>query len=198
MRRVAGLALALGLHLLFFAVLVAQRSAAELPTGRADAGAIVWIAPPAAHATTGAAARREVPPVSSMPRAPAMRVIAVEAAPASPASAAPADDGLNVQAKPAPVTGDLSALDQRSIGAAIKATLAENVGSPPRKGLMRVRELGRFEQFGADVQEASVPDCDKGDALKLDPPVIPGTRVGLKGLLVLPHLAHAALTGRCR
>lgn len=201
-RRAAGLALALGLHLLFFAVLAAHRGAALAPAGRADAGAIVWLAPqlPRALATLPAVRRDARPqaPASSAPRAPAIGVIAAEAVAARPPATAPAAEALSAEQTPAPGQKDLSALDGRVVGAAIEATLAENPQQVPHKNLMRVRELGRFERFGADVQAASVPDCDKPDALKLDPPVIPGTRVGLKGLLVLPHLAHAALTGRCR
>lgn len=207
-RRIVGLVLVIGLHLLFFAVLVAQRGAVLAPLGRVDAGAIVWIAPTVPRLTASSpalATRRDVRPKTpalSVPQAPAMHMIATEPLPARPPSTAPTGDVLSAETgtleKTAPARDDLSGLDQRTIGAAIKATLAENPVIAPRKGLIRVRELGRFEQFGADVQEASVPDCDKPDALKLDPPVIPGTRVALKGLLVLPHLAHAALTGRCR
>lgn len=55
---------------------------------------------------------------------------------------------------------------------------------------------GKYDDFHAQVEEATTPDCMKADALKHDPPKI--GPVGLSGPLVLLFLAHAVATGKCQ
>lgn len=52
------------------------------------------------------------------------------------------------------------------------------------------------ERLAAAVAAAGVPDCLRPDGLKHDPPVIGFIAFG--GILAVPFVAHAALTGKCR
>ncbi|AKJ30801.1 hypothetical protein [Caldimonas brevitalea] len=46
------------------------------------------------------------------------------------------------------------------------------------------------QRLSAQMKEAAIPDCLREDALKHAP-------VPLGGLLAIPSLVHAAVTGRC-
>jgi hypothetical protein len=63
-------------------------------------------------------------------------------------------------------------------------------------GTMHAHEKGKYETFHEEAEFASIPNCMGPDALKHDPAKI--GPVGLGGLLALPFLAHAAITGKCK
>jgi hypothetical protein len=63
-------------------------------------------------------------------------------------------------------------------------------------GTMEVVKKSKYETFQDAAEFASIPNCIGPDALKHDPPKV--GPVALGGLLALPFLAHAALTGKCK
>lgn len=63
-------------------------------------------------------------------------------------------------------------------------------------GTVALVEKSKYETFHDAAEFASIPNCLGPDALKHNPPKI--GPIGLSGLFVLPFLADAALTGKCK
>jgi hypothetical protein len=138
------------------------------------------------------------PPITTADRAPSRqrqtRRLVETNEPALPTAAAPITtaEAASAAAQTSPDT-DLLHTDasRRAIrSAAHQPNLASRVNEQ-----VGVRSPTRDEQLSAATQQAGRPDCLKADALKNDPPEIGG--IGLGGLLALPFLPHAALTGKC-
>ena len=96
---------------------------------------------------------------------------------------------------PTPASPDTDLLDTDASRRAIRSA-ARNPNLAGRVNeQVGVRSPTRDEQLSAATRQAGRPDCLRADALKNDPPEIAG--IGLGGLLALPLLPHAALTGKC-
>jgi hypothetical protein len=63
-------------------------------------------------------------------------------------------------------------------------------------GTMEAVKKSKYEQFADTAEAATIPNCLAADGLKLDPPHL--GPIGLGGLLAIPFVAHAALTGKCK
>ncbi|MYM24337.1 hypothetical protein GTP46_16960 [Duganella sp. FT135W] len=113
------------------------------------------------------------------------------------------------QAEPAPIPAlDLSAkspsatpvLTDEIIKKAVRETIAEEPHPPPaanqQAGVLRAGTVSMEERMSAAFDDAKVPDCLHGDALKLQPAYIGPIAVG--GLLSLPWIVAAAARGKCR
>ena len=77
----------------------------------------------------------------------------------------------------------------RSKGAVRKLAEASGQALDPPKP-------SKDELLAAAVAQAGVPDCLRDDGLKRDPPVI--GPIAFSGLLAVPFVVHAAVTGKCQ
>lgn len=77
----------------------------------------------------------------------------------------------------------------RSKGAVRKLAEASGQALDPPKP-------SKNELLAAAVAQAGVPDCLRDDGLKRDPPVI--GPIAFSGLLAVPFVVHAAVTGKCQ
>jgi hypothetical protein len=94
-----------------------------------------------------------------------------------------------------PATGELrSRLSDKVIRQAIRETLAETKENP-RRHEADVLSADKYQAFSEQFNEAKIPDCLHGDALKYQPPQI--GPIGLGGVLALPFLALAKIRGKC-
>lgn len=120
-------------------------------------------------------------PLSPVVPAPA----AIPMASPEPELVSPAPDfGL-----PAPRVGD------RQVREAIAATIREE-DARRAKFIRAAPPPGISEKFAAGAKAAEVPGCLRPDALKHNPPTV--GPIVFSGLLSLPWLAGAALTGKCK
>jgi hypothetical protein len=108
-----------------------------------------------------------------------------------PADLAPTP-GLQSQAKP--LLTDPAALVRTYSYQDSKSELQKQIEA--HGGTMEVVKKGKYETFQDAAEFASIPDCVGPDALRHDPPKVGPVVLG--GLLALPFLAHAALTGKCK
>ena len=198
--RLTGLLLALCVHLAFLAAFLMQQPqrGPALPDPSRMVLAWALLPPPVA---------RPAPPAVLAPaprRKPDTRKSAPVAVPAPPQTT-----GVQMEA----VAGELpddpfaesapaSLHDPKIIDGAIKKAFAEQKaledtqkfvksGPPPTK----------YERFAAGARHAKVPNCLSPDGLKHNPPVIKIAGVpvfGVGGVLALPFLAQAAVTGKCK
>jgi hypothetical protein len=97
-------------------------------------------------------------------------------------------------AEPRPLLMDPAALVKASPYQEEKSDLQKRIEA--HGGTVKIAERGKYEKFEETAEAATVPDCLGKDGLKLDPPHL--GPVGFGGLLALPFLAHAAVTGKCR
>ncbi|MES2163647.1 MAG: hypothetical protein V4476_21015 [Pseudomonadota bacterium] len=106
------------------------------------------------------------------------------------------------KAIPTPLAGDLSlppALSDEMIRKAVRATIVED----PHPVDTANRAAGAFssttpsmhDTMTAAFEQAKVPDCLHGDALKLQPAQI--GPIGVVGPLSLPWVIAAAIRGKC-
>ena len=88
-------------------------------------------------------------------------------------------------------------LDSAVVGAAAKASKSEvrKMADLAGKELNAPRPT-KDEVMAAAIADAAVPGCLRPDALKHDPPQI--GPIGLSGVLALPLLGRAVLTGKCK
>lgn len=188
--------LVLGLHaLLGLALLnaiVRQPSRHESP--RVSVRLLPAPARIAAHTRPDVAAAR--PQAAASVRAPA-RPRSLEqtigpAEPSMPTDAEPVAAAAAASAAP-PLDADL--LDNPASRRAIRNAARDPHLAGRVNEQFGVRSASRDERLIAAAQRAARPDCLRADALKNDPPEIAG--IGLGGLLALPFLPHAALTGKC-
>lgn len=182
-----GAALAvLALHALILAAILASRQDGE------PAGEPRWIvlslpatAPPPKPAERQAAA----PPRSLAAKRPVARATPVQPLPAAPVPemelVSPAPDF----GPPAPRVGD------RQVREAISAAIRED-DAKRAKFIRAAPPPGITEKFAAGAKAAEVPGCLRPDALKHNPPTVGPIVFG--GILSLPWLAGAALTGKCK
>ncbi|HSY28180.1 MAG TPA: hypothetical protein VK832_11790 [Burkholderiaceae bacterium] len=63
-------------------------------------------------------------------------------------------------------------------------------------GTVALVEKGKVQKLRDGLEFATIPDCLSPDALKHNPPQI--GPISLGGILILPFLADAALTGKCK
>ncbi len=106
----------------------------------------------------------------------------------------------NENVAPSAVAG--SAAAPLHLGAnVIRAAVAGSKGSVRRLAessgqLLDTPSPTKEEVFAAAVGSAGIPDCLRPDALKQDTSHIGA--IGFGGILAVPFLAHAAITGKCK
>lgn len=198
-QRITGLLLALCLNAAFIAMFVwqARPGIADLPDP--SRMALVWAkpvaerpppAPPAPVKSGARQARRAEQAAPAVRDEPVFR--AETEAIVESGSADPFETSDSATAK---------SFDKAVIGKAITVAMAE------RKALedtQKFVESGpgptRYQQFASDVDEATIPYCYKGDAMKHTPPVLEvgSLKIPLGGVLAVPFFAKAIATGKCR
>lgn len=202
--RLAGLLLALCVHLAFLAAFLAQPPARGPALPDPSRMVLAWVLPPAPRVRTMPLPKPPPALARAPKRKPAARSSTTAAVPQplpAPGAAleAAADD---LPGDPFAETAPASLHDPKIIDGAIKKAFAEQKaledtqkfvksGPPPTK----------YERFAADARHAKIPNCLSPDGLKHNPPVIKvgGVPVfGVGGVLALPFLAQAAVTGKCK
>lgn len=201
-QRITGLLLALCLNAAFIAMFAWQARPRADDAPAPSRMALVWAKP--VIETAPAALAAHAPPV----RQRGARRKPVAAAPMAATGAAPPapatelileSDSADPFEKPGSATA--RSFDKAVMGTAIKVAMAE------RKALEDTQKFvksgpGRtqYEQFAADAAEATIPYCYRGDAMKHTPPVLElgSLKIALGSALVLPFLAKAIVTGKCR
>lgn len=198
-QRITGLLLALCLNAAFIAMFVwqARPGIDDLPDP--SRMALVWakpggeLPPPAATAPakpTSGKAKRFRRLAVAVPKEPVLSA-ATEAIIESD-SADPFETADSATAK---------SFDKAVVGKAITVAMVE------RKALEDTQKFvksgpgpTRYEQFASDVDEATIPYCYKGDAMKHAPPVLEvgSLKIPLGQVLALPFFAKAIATGKCR
>lgn len=198
--RLAGLLLALCIHLALFAVFITQP---QRDTALPDPSRMVlaWVLPPP-PVLRPAPALPEQPQWAPPRRKPARGASAapVQALPAPGSTAQdPAPDDLPDD--PFAEAGPGTVADPKVVDAAIKKAFAERKAlEDTQKFVKSAPGPNKYEQFGADMDFAKIPYCLGDNSLKHNPPVIKvaGVPVVMGGLFALPFMVHAAATGKCR
>lgn len=200
-QRLTGLLLALCLNAAFIALFVWQARPRITEVPDPSRMALVWATPiietvPAAPSAPARPARqreaREKPAVTA--------AAGVATAPLEPPPEPILEsDAADPFEKPGSATAQ--SFDKAVMGKAIKIAMAE------RKALEDTQKFVKsgpgntqYEQFAADVGEATIPYCYRGDAMKHTPPVLElgSLKIPLGGVLALPFLGKAIATGKCR
>jgi len=186
----AGLLLALALHLLVIAML--SRSSPDRPIGAAPARVTLRLIPPQALPIVATPERVEPAAAATQRRAappsgPAPRDLSPTPSP-SPAAIAPA---ITSAAPVDPAASDAHRSPSLMETEATRRAIRASAGAPSLgEQLARAREeperIGASERLANDVRNAGKGDCLKGDYLG----------AGM-GLLSLPFLAAAAARGQC-
>jgi hypothetical protein len=89
--------------------------------------------------------------------------------------------------------------DSKALALAVSDSRTEIQKMADAKGQKLITSRStKYMAFQLAAAEAAIPSCTGNDALKHDPITVSGFSVGLSGFLALPHVAHAALTGKCR
>ena len=197
-QRITGLLLALVLNAAFIAMFVWQARLPDADVPNPSRMTLVWTVPVLEAAP--AAPARPAPQREARRKPAAIVPIAVAAAtPAATAELIFASDSADPFEHS--VSATATSLDKAVMGKAIKVAMAE------RKALEDTQKFvksgpGRtqYEQFAADVDDATTPSCYRQDAMKHTPPAIKvaGVTIRLGGVLALPFLAKAIATGKCR
>jgi hypothetical protein len=118
---------------------------------------------------------------------------------ASPQAMADDDDGKR---KPAPQPGLSLRLTDEVIGEAVRATLAENPGSP-RQRSGKVLSADPYQKFARAFSEAEKPGCMRPDAMKFQPHELTFKLGGqdyvmaATGKLAIPFWIAAIVRGKC-
>lgn len=201
-QRITGLLLALCLNAAFIAMFVWQARPRGEDVPDPSRMALVWAKP----VVETVPAAPPAPARPAPPRAPRRKpaaiapIAATEAAPLAPtAEVILESDSADPFDKPDSATAQ--SFDKAVMGKAIKVAMVE------RKALEDTQKFvksgpGRtqYEQFAADADEATVPYCYRGDAMKHTPPVLElgSLKIPLGGVLALPFFAKAIATGKCR
>ncbi len=85
-------------------------------------------------------------------------------------------------------------VDDDAIRTAVREVLDENPENPRRHEADTLRG-NRYQEFAEQFNEAKVPDCLHGDALKRQPPRI--GPIAFKGLYAVPFVVLAKIRGKC-
>lgn len=201
-QRVTGLLLALCLNAALIAMFVwqARPRTAEVPDP--SRMSLVWAkpvieaAPPPAPAATAQPARQR----EARRKPAAITPIAVtEEAPPPASELILESDSNDPFEKPDSATA--KSFDKAVMGKAIKVAMAErNALEDTQKFVKSGPGRTQYEQFAADVDDATIPYCYRGDAMKHTPPVlqIGSLKIPLGGVLALPFFGKAIVTGKCR
>lgn len=201
-QRITGLLLALVLNAAFIAMFVWQARLPDADVPNPSRMTLVWTVP-VLEAAPAAPARPARPAPQREARRKPAAIVPIAVAAATPA--APTAELIFASDSADPFEHSVSAtamsLDKAVMGKAIKVAMAE------RKALEDTQKFvksgpGRtqYEQFAADVDDATTPSCYRQDAMKHTPPAIKvaGVTIRLGGVLALPFLAKAIATGKCR
>lgn len=204
-QRITGLFLALCLNAAFIAMFVwqARPRIADVPDpfrmSLVWAKPVIEAGPPSAPATPVQAPREEAPAPRRRPAAVAPAAVAEAAPPAPAAELILESDSADPFEKPDNATA--KSYDKAVMDKAIKGAMAE------RKALEDTQKFVKsgpgptqYEQFAANVDDAAIPYCYRGDAMKHTPPVLElgSLKIPLGELLALPFFAKAIATGKCR
>jgi hypothetical protein len=197
--RIAGLLLALCLNAAFVAMFMWQ--ARPAPDGpEPDRMALVWAKPLAAVAPPLSAPQ---PTMSVKPRQRPARAaaapIAVSETPAPVAEVIVESDSADPFEKNDSAVA--ASFDKKITGRAISAAIAERQAlEDTQKFVKSGRGPTRFEQFAANVEDATTPYCFGADPMKHAPPVVDvaGVKVGIGGIYSLPFWVKAVADGKCR
>jgi hypothetical protein len=94
-----------------------------------------------------------------------------------------------------------ASFDKAVTGRAIRAAIAERQAlEDTQKFVKSGRGPTRFEQFAANVEDATTPYCFGSNPMKHAPPVVDvaGIKVGIGGIYALPFWVKAVATNKCR
>lgn len=199
--RLAGLLLALFVHLAFLAAFLAQPPAPGPALPEPSRMVLAWVALPAPAARP---MPRTAPPAPLQKRRQDTGKRPAAAMPA-PAHAPEAAIEIVEDELPDDPFADAAApalRDPKMIDGAIRKAFAEQKALEDTQKFVKSGPApNKYERFAADAQHAKIPNCLAPDGLKHNPPVIKvgGKPVfGVGGLLALPFLAQAAITGKCK
>ena len=199
--RIAGLLLALCLNMAFIAMFIWQAGPRLPDLPEPTRMALVWARPVAETAPPPPTVRRPAAlPLSRTARRPPAAIAAGEIPAPEPATELIVESN---SADPFEQSGSVVAtsFDKAVMGKAIKVAMAERQAlEDTQKFVKSARGLTKHEQFAADVEDATIPYCLGKDSMKHTPPVLTvgKVKIGLGGVLVLPFLAKAVATGKCR
>ena len=197
--RITGLLLALCLNAAFIAMFVWHGGPRLPDLPEPSRMALVWARPVAQAAPPPPTVRA----TAVQPRSrPARRAPAATAPSETPAPAAE----LVVESDSAdPFEKNDSAVaasfDKAVTGRAIRAAIAERQAlEDTQKFVKSGRGPTRFEQFAANVEDATTPYCFGSNPMKHAPPVVDvaGIKVGIGGIYALPFWVKAVATNKCR
>lgn len=87
-------------------------------------------------------------------------------------------------------------MDDPVVREAIRATLADAPAQPGKRDGTVLSGDPSYAGFARKMDDATVPSCLHGDAMKHQPPTIGPIVLG--GLLALPFWGAAILRGKCR
>jgi hypothetical protein len=203
--RLAGLLLALCLNAAFIATFVWQARPRLEQAPDPSRMALVWAVPvvevaPPAPSPPAVFSKPERPRKARRTPAAIAPIAAIEAPPAMQA------DELVIESDAADPFEQSDSTTARSFDKAVTGK-AINTAMAERKALEDTQKFVKsgpgktqYEVFADNVDEATIPYCYRGDAMKHTPPVVKvgKVKIGLGSLFVLPYFAKAVATGKCR